>query len=35
MNTPIGPSLKRCIDENIKRRVKYIFNIKKLTVKAL
>ena len=35
MYTLIGPSLKRYIDKNIKQRVKYIFKIKKLTVKAL
>ena len=29
MNTVIGPSLERYIDENIKQRVKYIVNIKK------
>ena len=33
INTLVGPSLKRYVDDKIKDRVKYIVNQKKLTVK--
>ena len=35
MNTLIGPSLKRYINENIKQRVKYIVNIKTYSKSSL